>query len=115
MILQRDPGGRQHELIDQRKAFLQPVTNLRPAKSHLALEMQGARLPARPTPAHQPCAADPDEQDHPDARRVDQLHHKREHTDKRQDLCIQTDNGLHGLIIDYMLELSSSKRIGFVE
>src|SRR5690349_10288857 len=109
MIMQSHPGGGQGELVSKRKSFLEPVSHLCPAKAHLTLELQRARQPMRPPPAHQPGAANPDQQDHPDARGVDDLHQERKRADHRKYFCIQMDGGLHALIIDYMLEIYSAK------
>ena len=91
MILQSDPRGWQHESVRERKPFLEPVAHVCPTEAHLALELQGPRQPARPPPADQPGASNADQQDHPDARRVDDLHQKCKRTEHRKDFCIQPD------------------------
>lgn len=96
MVLNRDPRGGQYELVRERKTFLQPVTDLRPAKTHFALEAQRTRQPAHPPPADNPRAADADEQDDPGARGIDDLHYQGEQPDQGEDFGIQPDGGIHG-------------------
>ena len=105
MILQCDPGGWQQEFIRECKAFFEPVAYLRPTEAHFTLEVQGTCQSARPPPAGQPRAANADQQNHPNARWIDDLHQEGKRTDDGEDFGVQADDGLHRLIIDYMLEL----------
>ena len=99
MVLKSDPRCWQEKCICNRKSFFEPVAHLRPAEAHLALEVQRTRQSSCPPPAHQPRAANADHQNHPDTRRVNDLHQKSKRADHGKNLGVQMDRGLHTLII----------------
>src|SRR5215208_6796237 len=111
MILDRHPSGGQDELICECEPFFEPVTDLRPTKSHLPLELQGTCQSARPPSTGQPSATYPNQQNDPYPRWVEDLHHECKNCDHGQDFCIQPYGRLHGVIIDYMLESTSPESL----